>query len=82
MDEYLGILQRAKEHFIEAQGVCTILVHHIIWVDHIATALAHLVSLCCHPRVRMLLPDMFATFFLDLCRIKPADKSKVTDECI
>ena len=48
--------------------------HHVVGVDHVAPAFAHLVSLCCHPRMGMLLPDMLASLLLYLCRIKPAEQ--------
>ena len=72
MQAHLGVLQRPQKHFIESQGVCPIAVHHIIWVDHVAPALAHLVCPCREARLRILAPHQLVSLLLDFLSIHPA----------
>ena len=44
MSLHLGILERPQEHFKQPQAVCTMALHDSVWVDNIASALAHLVG--------------------------------------
>ncbi len=38
----LGSLHRAKEHLVQAQGVCTIVAYDVVWVDDVVHRLRHL----------------------------------------
>jgi hypothetical protein len=49
----LGVAQRPQEHLVQAQAVRAVRGHHVVRVDHVAAALAHLVRARGHAHARL-----------------------------
>ena len=42
------LIERAHEHFVEAERVRAVVLYHIIWIHHIAERLGHLLTVLTH----------------------------------